>query len=148
MSSRRNSRVWAAQILFGYDFNRVEPNQAIASFWAGRHVDDKARSYTEELVQGVIADLPAIDERLQAYAENWKLSRMTGVDRNILRLCLYEMTHVRDVPPIVALDEAVDIAKEFGGEESGRFVNGILDRALQDLDRPARTADSSGDPAR
>jgi N utilization substance protein B len=77
---------------------------------------------------------------LQRYAENWDLKRMGAVDRNVMRVALFEMLHRTDIPPVVSINEAVDLAKELSSDESGRFVNGILDRARRDISRPARAA--------
>ena len=83
---------------------------------------------------------PLLDERIKKYAKNWDLHRMAVVDRNIMRLAIYEMLHRDDIPPIVSINEAVDIAKKFSTEDSGKFVNGILDQIKGEILRPARTA--------
>ena len=85
----------------------------------------------------------AIDERIAKYTDNWDLPRIAAVDRNILRLAMYEMLFRDDIPPVVSINEAVDIAKKFSTRESGAFVNGILDRLKADLTRPSRTAASA-----
>ena len=85
----------------------------------------------------------AIDERIAKYTDNWDLPRIAAVDRNILRLAMYEMLFRDDIPPVVSINEAVDIAKKFSTRESGAFVNGILDRLKTDLTRPSRTAASA-----
>ncbi|MGH8100666.1 MAG: transcription antitermination factor NusB, partial [Chthoniobacterales bacterium] len=89
-------------------------------------------------IEGMIAHLPEIDERIRRYSENFDLNRIAAVDRNILRLAIYEMLHRDDIPPVVSINEAIELAKTFGGAESGRFVNGILDRVRKDLTRPLR----------
>ena len=86
------------------------------------------------------AHLKGIDERIGKFTANYDLHRIATVDRNILRVGIYEMLHCVDVPPVVAINEAIEIAKRFGGEESGRFINGILDRVRAELPRPARVA--------
>ena len=96
------------------------------------------RDFTEKLVRGVTDNLDAIDARLARYTENWPLHRMGGVDRNVLRLAVFEMFFDEQTPPVVVINEAVDLAKYFSSSESGRFVNGILDRAARDAPRPAR----------
>jgi N utilization substance protein B len=96
------------------------------------------RDFTEKLVRGVTDNLDAIDSRVARYTENWPLHRMGGVDRNVLRLAVFEMFFDEQTPPIVVINEAVDLAKYFSSSESGRFVNGILDRACKDVARPAR----------
>jgi transcription antitermination protein NusB len=96
------------------------------------------RDFTETLVRGVAENLDAIDTRLVRYTENWPLHRMGGVDRNVLRLAIFEMFFDDQTPPVVIINEAVDLAKYFSSSESGRFVNGILDRACKDVTRPPR----------
>ena len=145
MATRRESRMWATQVLYQLDFNPVEIDEALLEFWKDKDVDASSRAFTESLVNGVRGNLAEIDERLAGYAENWTLKRMAGCDRNIMRICMYEMVYLDDVPPVVAINEAVDLAKDFGTDDSGRFVNGILDRARKDLDRPARTVESGED---
>ena len=86
----------------------------------------------------MVAHLPEIDERIRRYCENYEFRRISPVDRNVLRLAIYEMLYRDDIPPVVSINEAIELAKTFGGTESGRFVNGILDRVRKDLDRPAR----------
>ncbi len=139
MGSRHDARRWAVQLLFQTDFNDTPVDDLVADFWTQEKAPDAVRTFTEELLHGALAHLDEIDRIVQGLAQNWDLHRMSGVDRNIIRLAMYEMLYRRDIPPVVSINEAVEIAKEFGGPESGRFVNGILDRARQDVDRPART---------
>jgi transcription antitermination protein NusB len=87
-----------------------------------------------------VAHLPDIDERIRRYCENYEFRRISAVDRNVLRLAIYEMLYRDDIPPVVSINEAIELAKAYGGTDSGRFVNGILDRIRKDLDRPAREA--------
>ncbi len=97
-----------------------------------------AEKFAEPLIRGTLAHRPEIDEKIKQYAQNWDLHRMAVVDRNVLRLAIYEMMHRTDIPPVVSINEAVDIAKKYSTDESGRFVNGILDKVKGDLLRPAR----------
>ena len=111
----------------------VEPETA-----AEKLAPPRIRDFTEMLVRGVTRNLDAIDDRLMRYTDNWPLHRMGGVDRNVLRLAIFEMFFDEQTPPVVIINEAVDLAKYFSSSESGRFVNGILDRACKDVKRPAR----------
>lgn len=140
LMTRRNARERAVQFLFQMDFNPEDPDSALSCFWKERKTNAKARQFAEELIHGVLEHLESIDSKIRSYADHWDIERMGGVDRNILRLALYEMFFRPDIPPVVSINEAVDIAKRFGSDESGRFVNGILDRAKADLCRPAREA--------
>lgn len=92
---------------------------------------EEAFEYSKELVQGTLDNLEKIDEMIRGQADNWRLERMPPVDRNILRLAVYEMLHERETPKLVVLDEAIELAKKFGSEQSGRFVNGLLDGLLK-----------------
>lgn len=148
MSKRHEARLWAVQFLFQRDFNHDDLDQALADFWQDRKAGAKAKEFAEQLIRGVEAKKAELDQRIQAYAENWNIKRMGGVDRNAMRVALYEMLYCPDIPPVVSINEAVEIAKELSTRESGKFVNGILDRALHDLDRPQRSAMSSKDVQR
>ena len=139
MATRRDAREWAVQLLFQRDFNEGALDEALSDFWNGKDVPEDARTFMEELVRGVTRHCADIDVKLQAYADNWDLKRMAAVDRNVMRVALYEMLFRDDIPPVVSINEAVDLAKQYSGPESGKFVNGILDRARRDSDRPART---------
>ena len=96
------------------------------------------RLFADKLIRGVLEHRPELDARIKQHAENWDLHRMAVVDRNILRLAIYEMLHRDDIPPVVSINEAVDIAKKFSTQDSGKFVNGILDKIKGELMRPAR----------
>ena len=98
------------------------------------------RLFAEPLIRGTVEHRDEIDEHIKNHAKNWELHRMAVVDRNILRLAIYEMLHRADIPPVVSINEAVDIAKKFSTEDSGKFVNGILDKIKGELMRPARIA--------
>jgi len=165
MGTRRQARERAVQFLFQHDLNPPEGLvAALEHFWLYQRpevvevlegkatwgepkelppptVDDFAvQEFAEPLIRGVIENRDAIDAGLTTHAANWDLHRMAAVDRNILRLAVYEMLHREDIPPVVTINEAVDIAKKFSTDESGKFVNGILDKIKAQLDRPARTA--------
>lgn len=130
--------MWAVQFLFQRDFNHGELDAALAYFWGDKKAGAKAREFTEQLVRGVEEHRKELDAKLKQYAEHWDLKRMGAVDRNVMRVALFEMLHCDDIPPVVSINEAVEIAKDLSGAESGRFVNGILDRARKELGRPAR----------
>ncbi|MCX7590155.1 MAG: transcription antitermination factor NusB [Kiritimatiellae bacterium] len=138
-ATRRDAREFAVQILFQLDLNPQPVEKALADFWGRRKISSATRRFTEELVRGVIENREHIDRTLRQYSTNWDLHRMAAVDRNVLRLALYEMLYRPDIPPVVSINEAVDIAKYFSSSEAGRFVNGILDRVCKDLPRPPRT---------
>jgi N utilization substance protein B len=141
---RRIAREHAVQFLYQADMNPMDMPQALALFWnAQESVSNNIRAFAEQLIRGTIENREAIDQKIRQYTEHWELDRIAMVDRNILRLAIYEMTCRTDIPPIVSINEAVDIAKKFSTPDSGGFVNGILDRMRKDLPRPARTAGES-----
>jgi N utilization substance protein B len=139
-SGRHESRMWAVQFVFQRDFNHGDIADDLEVFWEDRKATPALRQFAEELIRGVEATKTELDALIQKYAEHWNVARMGAVDRNVMRVALYEMLHRTDIPPVVSINEAVELAKELSGDESGKFVNGILDRASKDLTRPQRTA--------
>ncbi|MGI6086795.1 MAG: transcription antitermination factor NusB [Kiritimatiellia bacterium] len=134
MATRHAARAWAMQVLFSLDFNPLTPDQALALFWQHRKADERSQRFTGDLVRGVVAHRDELDELIRQHAANWGLQRINAVDRSILRIALFEMRYRPDIPPIVSINEAVDLAKRFSGGESGKFVNGILDQARLSMD--------------
>ena len=134
MATRRDGREWALQIIFSQDLNTRENLVAVIDDFFEQHAtsDPRTRVFTEQLVQGVVDNRQEIDARIERYAEHWKIRRMGVVDRNVLRIAVYELFYSEDVPPAVVLNEAIDLAKYFSTSDSGKFVNGILDRACRD----------------
>ncbi|MGD0017184.1 MAG: transcription antitermination factor NusB [Verrucomicrobiia bacterium] len=138
---RRLGREFAIQFLYQYDMGGGELEEALQLFWLTQNeVNETVRAFATELIRGCFANRAVVDEKIQKYTEHWELNRIAAVDRNILRLAIYEMVCRDDIPPVVSINEAVDIAKKFSTRESGAFVNGILDRLKADLLRPARSA--------
>jgi transcription antitermination protein NusB len=142
MGKRREGREAAVQLLFHWDLNVHEALEEadLDGFWQLRTANQATKEFATRVASGVIAEQGIIDEKISRYTANYELKRISAVDRNILRVAIYEMLFCNDVPPIVAINEAIDIAKKFGTEESGKFVNGVLDRVKLDLNRPLRTA--------
>lgn len=141
MKERRESREAAVQFLFQSDLNPDANSEQNAEFWdlrAARSTSQKVRSFANELIQGVFANREVIDAEIQKCVANYEIHRLAAVDRNILRIAIYEMLFCDETPPVVAINEAIEIAKRFGGKDSGRFVNGILDRIRSGLSRPSR----------
>ena len=126
--SRRKAREMALQALFQMDYNDSGKNEALEAVFCEREdVSDRAKIYSQELVDGTQIHLKEIDKIISEISTDWKLDRMAGVDRNISRIAIYEMKFGKEqLPPNVIINEAVELAKTFGTEESGRFVNGIL----------------------
>ena len=145
MGKRREGREVALQLLFHWDLNVQQSlsGTELDLFWEFRPALQGVRTFATNLLNGVIAQQATIDEKITKYTANYELRRISAVDRNILRMAIYEMLYAEDVPPIVAINEAIDIAKKFGTDESGKFVNGVLDRVKLDLNRPLRTVANS-----
>lgn len=124
---RRKAREFALQILFQLDIRKDKPTATILKrFWAEHDVDDEVQAFTEEIIKGTYKHLPAINDN-HACAKNWSIDRMAAVDRNVLRMAVYEILYRIDIPTSVTINEAIEIAKKFGTDDSGSFVNGILD---------------------
>ena len=135
MGARSTAREAALQMLYAIEATGSSPDEVIRDFWRELPGDPEDRPYADEAVRGVAADLGAIDASIQAASTNWRLERMARVDRNLLRLGVWELTKRSDVPRAVVIDEAVEIAKRYGTEESRAFVNGVLDRVADDCGR-------------
>ncbi len=127
MGVRRRGRELALQMLYQTELSGAGLEQIMASFEELHAAPEGASTFATSLVQGVLAHLGELDAHIASHADNWRLERMAAVDRNVLRLALYELVHEPDTPPAVVIDEAVELAKRFGSEQSGKFVNGILD---------------------
>jgi len=140
VSGRRETREWIMQFLFQLDFNPEPIDIALKDFWEGKDPVEREKTYAEEVIKGVVQHKDELDDRLSQYAKRWDSDRMGAVDRTVMRVALFEMLYRDDVPPVVSINEAVHFAKDFSSFQSGRFVNGVLDRIRKELDRPARTA--------
>jgi len=163
MGKRREARERAVQFLFQHELNPPEDLEAALNhFWetqrAAAIAEDKGtakwgqptelpppsaeeaavRLFADPLIRGALQYRDDADALIKKFAKNWELHRIAAVDRNILRLAIYEMLHRNDIPPVVSINEAVDIAKKFSTQDSGKFVNGILDKVKGELLRPAR----------
>lgn len=128
MGSRRKAREYALKILFQQEFTKQPLKEVVAIFWQENIVPDDIREFTNGLVEGTLRSLKEIDHLIEEASTNWKMSRMASVDRNLLREATYELIYLDDIPPSVTINEAVEIAKKFGTEESSSFINGILDK--------------------
>ena len=163
MGKRREARERAVQFLFQHDLNPPDNLELeLETFWNSQRAaaieDEKGsahwnqpvelppptadeaemRLFSEPLIRGTLEHRDAIDEKIKSHAKNWDFHRIAAVDRNIMRLAIFEMLYREDIPPVVSINEAVDIAKKFSTQDSGKFVNGILDKIRGELMRPAR----------
>ena len=134
MGKRRKARELALQFLYQLDLRgEADPATCSEEFWGRHPVDIEVREFADVLVRGTMLHRGKIDELIAQYAEHWALERMAVVDRNILRAGIFELLWTTDVPPKVAINEAIEVAKKFGTQESSRFINGILDRIHKEL---------------
>jgi N utilization substance protein B len=135
VGSRRKGREAALQILYEIDASEHGAEQAIRNFWATLAAGHEGEAFANALVRGWWEARESIDETIRTVSRHWRIERMPRVDRNILRLATYELTHMTDVPRRVTLNEAIELAKRFGSEGSAGFVNGVLDKIASDLDK-------------
>lgn len=135
MATRTQGREYALQILYQSDAQEIEPGEVLEVFWENFEPEADIREFTEELVRGVESNLEEIDQLIEKTSINWRLDRMPRVDRNVLRIAVFELVHHSEVPVAVAINEAIEIGKRYGSEDSGSFINGILDRVAQEVGR-------------
>ncbi len=153
LHSKRVGRELAMQFLFQNDLNKIELSQlkqpeldhfyeetGVTLGLPANRVFRKGREYADLLIHGILEHQEQIDETLCQFSEKWDLGRMAIVDRNIMRVAVYEMLFIPDVPPVVSINEAVGIARDYSGEKSGNFINGVLNGIKDTLKRPARNA--------
>ncbi|HVG35130.1 MAG TPA: transcription antitermination factor NusB, partial [Pyrinomonadaceae bacterium] len=136
MGSRRKARECALQMLFAADISETRADELVRSYWSElseEETEPSAREFATRLATGTLAHLVELDERIRSRAEHWRISRMAVVDRNILRLAVYEFLH-EPTPRTVAINEALEIARRFSTYEATQFINGILDAIKRDLD--------------
>lgn len=133
MTVRRRAREFAVQFLYGFEVNPGDMEEQLSDFWRASRLSEEAKEFASSLVRGTLDHKEQIDKMIADQAINWDIARIAPVDRNVLRLAVYELAFRDDIPPIVSINEAVDIAKKFGTPESGKFVNGILDQVRAKL---------------
>ncbi len=132
MGKRRQAREAALKILYALDITHADVKDVLVAPWVAEIIPPEVQDFSRALVSGVMAHRDDIDALIQAASLHWSLERMGIVERNILRLAIYELLYLPDIPPKVTLNEAVEIAKRYGAEEASVFVNGILDRITHD----------------
>ena len=134
MGTRRQAREFALQMLYQIEMSGTPLADVREHFWQRHEGEDvETKVFTDHLVAGVVAEKEQLDEIILKYSAHWRLSRMAAVDKNILRLAAFELKNCEDIPLKVTLNEAIEIAKRFGSEESGAFINGVLDKIAKEL---------------
>ena len=131
MGARRKARELALQMLFQHDMAGNDPDMIIETFEDLQKSKPNTREFAVKIFRGTVDHMADIDDKIQAQAENWRLSRMAVVDRNIIRMSVYEFLHESETPKLVIIDEAIEIAKKFSTLKSSQFINGILDGILK-----------------
>ena len=136
MGKRRKGRACALMILYELEFRPGDAERVLKEFWQEYPADPEVQAFADSLVRGTLEQAPEIDRTIAANAAHWSLARIAPVERNILRLAAYELLHRHDIPEKVAINEAIELAKLYGSQESGAFVNGILDQIRLQLHPP------------
>lgn len=153
MGKRRRAREIALQFLYQYDtLKETSPKgvileEAVELFWTTKEPssENEVREFADRLIIGACENMEGIDGIINRYSKHWRLSRMSKIDRNILRMAIYELIYLMNIPPPVTINEAVELAKKYGTEESGAFVNGILDRVRIAIDKRELENDEGSD---
>jgi N utilization substance protein B len=138
---RRDGRVSAVQYLYAWSLNRpANLLEDLQVFFGSLEQPREHYAFGEELIHGTIDHVEEIDGRIKSLAHNWEFDRIAKIDLAILRVAIYEMMHRRDIPPVVSINEAIDLSKQFSNADAKRFINGILDRVKDELGRDSRKA--------
>jgi len=135
LGRRKKSREFALQVLYQLNITKQDVVTALTQFEEHFLSPEEADEFLRRLVQGVLEHCPELDRLIEQYSENWRLDRINLIDRNILRMALFELLYCEDIPPKVTINEAIDLGKRFGSEDSGSFINGILDRIQNEVIR-------------
>ena len=135
MGRRRKSREFALQALYQLNITKQDVTALLTQFQEHFLPDGKADEFLRRLVLGVLEHCVELDRLIERYSENWRLDRINVIDRNILRMALFELLYCEDIPPKVTINEAIDLGKRYGSEDSGSFINGILDRIQNEVVR-------------
>ncbi len=133
MGRRRKAREDTLRILFRLEFENKQIEKTLDQYWKSKKASEEIKEYSTWLVNGVISDQAKIDNIIQQVSEHWRISRMALVDRNILRMAVFELLYEENIAPAIVINEAIEIAKKYSGEEAATFVNGILDAVRKDL---------------
>ncbi len=133
MGQRRKAREETLRILFRLEFENKQIERTLNQYWKSKKASKEIKEYSTWLVKGIISDQAKIDNIIQKVSEHWRISRMALVDRNILRMAVFELVHEKNIAPAIIINEAIEIAKKYSGDEAATFVNGILDAVRKDL---------------
>jgi len=135
MGKRRKARESALQILFQLEFDDTQPEKVIDSFWKNQKATKEIKENSRWLVDGITSHRDSIDRLIQSVSANWRISRMAIVDRNVMRIAVFELLHGEDLAPAIVINEAIEIAKKYSSEEGATFINGILDAVRKEIQK-------------
>ncbi len=136
MGRRRKAREETLRILFRLEFENTQVEKTLNQYWENKKASEEIKEYSNWLVNGIISNQAKIDNIIQQVSEHWRISRMAVVDRNILRMAVFELVYEENIAPAIVINEAIEIAKKYSGDEASTFVNGILDairKSLKDI---------------
>jgi N utilization substance protein B len=127
MGHRHKAREYALQGLYMYEVSKASFKDIIEFEWLDGEITEESKAFAIELIDGVILNIEKLDSIIRNYSKNWKFERLSIIDKSILRLAVFEMMFKKDIPAVVTINECIELGKTFGGENSGQFINGILD---------------------
>jgi len=133
MGHRRKAREETLRILFQLEFEEIKSDTVVVQYWKNRKIHKDIKEYSTFLVSGIISHMGEIDDTIQSVSEHWRISRMALVDRNILRMAVFEMLYEENIDSAVVINEAIEIARKYSGDEAATFVNGVLDAARKKI---------------
>jgi N utilization substance protein B len=136
MGQRRKAREETLRILFRLEFENTQAEKTLNQYWENKKASEEIKEYSNWLVNGIISNQSKIDNIIQQISEHWRISRMALVDRNILRMAVFELLYEENIAPAIIINEAIEIAKKYSGDEAATFVNGVLDairKSLKDI---------------
>ena len=132
MRARTRARECTLKILYQIEITKSTPEVALDDYFQWNEEPQDVKDFTQTLVTGISSQISALDETIRKFAEHWEIDRMAVIDKNILRLGCYELLFLKDIPPKVSINEAIELGKKFGDIETAKFVNGILDRVFKE----------------
>ncbi|HOP62898.1 MAG TPA: transcription antitermination factor NusB [Spirochaetota bacterium] len=127
MGHRRKAREHALQGLYMHEVGKADVETIVQFEWLDDEIPEEIREFAVTLIKGVVGNIEKLDSLISSYSKNWRPERLTAIDKSILRLAIYEMLFIEDIPTVVTINESIELGKTFGGENSGQFINGILD---------------------
>ncbi len=145
MGRRRKAREETLRILYRLEFDNRQPEETLSQYWENKKTNQATREYSTWLVNGIISHHKKIDTIIQNASEHWRLSRMALIDRNILRMAVFELLYEENIEPAVVINEAIEIAKAYSGDEAATFVNGVLDAIRKNLGNQKKSLKEEND---